>query len=219
MITRAAPSPIPIGTVDQWGRVWDGTMWRCPVGIPEAPADGRFYGRQNETWQLGVGGVNAEVYGDLTVDDNLFVTKNATVGEKLRAGCLVGVTDGSVASSSCVGEHLDVTTASFSIPASGTWATYSLLTLPPGDWHVQGSIQLDINIDYQTMDFGVYANGQTLGRFFISTIAGLGGGIYNTGVGHISVGTPTAVTAQFLMNYTETPSGTFNFETLAWRIR
>lgn len=53
-----APSPIPIGTIDQYGRVWDGITWRCPVGLPEAPADGRLYGRQNQSWQLAIAQVD-----------------------------------------------------------------------------------------------------------------------------------------------------------------
>ena len=71
-----APSPIPIGSVDQWGRVWDGIMWRCPVGIPEAPQDGRYYGRVNGTWGLVIGSSDDSAIGDFTVFGNLTVYKN-----------------------------------------------------------------------------------------------------------------------------------------------
>lgn len=105
-----APSPIPIGTIDQFGRVWDGITWRCPVGIPEAPRDGQLYGRQNATWQLAVSAVNGEAQ-NLTVDNliianaldtptlnatqvntsNLEVTSSAgiTAAENLTGGALV----------------------------------------------------------------------------------------------------------------------------------
>lgn len=62
-----APSPIPIGTIDRFGRVWDGITWRCPVGIPEAPSDGQLYGRQNQTWQAAVASVNGNA-SNLSVD-------------------------------------------------------------------------------------------------------------------------------------------------------
>jgi hypothetical protein len=78
-----APSPIPIGTVDEWGRVWDGVTWRCPVGIAEAPADGQIYGRQDQTWQLAVAAVNGEAT-NLTVDGTLNAN-DATIATTLNA--------------------------------------------------------------------------------------------------------------------------------------
>lgn len=62
-----APSPIPIGTINQFGQVWDGVTWRCPVGIPEAPSDGQLYGRQNQTWQPAVAATNG-IASNLSVD-------------------------------------------------------------------------------------------------------------------------------------------------------
>lgn len=78
-----APSPIPIGTINSQGLVWDGVTWRVPVGIPEAPQDGQIYGRQDQTWQLCVSAINGEV-DNLTVDGSLStqdlnVTDTATI--------------------------------------------------------------------------------------------------------------------------------------------
>ena len=85
----ASPSsPIPIGTVDQFGRVWDGISWRCPVGIPEAPQDGNPYGRQNMQWVRVISWSNGEAE-NITVDDtltaNIVNACNVNVSDTLTA--------------------------------------------------------------------------------------------------------------------------------------
>ena len=133
-----APDPIPIGTVDQWGRVWDGRGWRCPVGIPEAPQDGRYWGRNNGSWQLVVGALNDNAIGDFTVGGNLTVWKNiygqenfylvgdANIGGTMTANeavinGLLTVEGGADIGGGChVNDYLNVgTRATTGFPASG----------------------------------------------------------------------------------------------------
>lgn len=102
-----AASPIPIGSIDQWGRVWDGVRWRCPVGVPEAPQDGRLYGRQDATWQLGVAAVNGEAT-NLTVDGALSAN-SVDVGTTLTAADVVvanTVTAGQVGTDSSISANV-----------------------------------------------------------------------------------------------------------------
>ena len=72
------PFSLPIGTIDNCGRVWDGIVWRCPVGIPEAPRDGFDYGRRNETWVRVVDYLNGEAV-NLTVDNQFTATNNGFI--------------------------------------------------------------------------------------------------------------------------------------------
>ena len=96
----ASPIPsIPIGSIDEWGRVWDGLLWRCPVGIPEAPQDGNDYGRNNMTWRRVVDYIDGEMI-------NLAVQQSGTVGGDLTV-------DGTITS------NYDIVTPTLNVSENG----------------------------------------------------------------------------------------------------